>query len=142
MKVFLDTSSLIKLYHREAGTQQLEFIFSSLKITAVFLTEIAKIEFASAIWKKVRIKEMTDAEALTTLHLFDSDSQKYIFISADSIIIERARLLIEKYNVEGLRTLDSIQLATCVSLSQQANLFLTSDYLLKDLLVKENLPTQ
>jgi predicted nucleic acid-binding protein len=53
MKIVLDTSALFKLYHQEAGTVQLEAVFTHANITQVFLSEIAKVEFASAIWKKV-----------------------------------------------------------------------------------------
>jgi predicted nucleic acid-binding protein len=59
MKIFLDTSTLFKLYHKEADTAELELIFSTVKITEIFLSEISKIEFTSAIWKKVRTKEIT-----------------------------------------------------------------------------------
>jgi uncharacterized protein len=66
MKIFLDTSSLFKLYHKEAETEDLELVFSMIKITNIFLSEIAKIEFTSTIWKKVRTKEITELEAQTT----------------------------------------------------------------------------
>jgi uncharacterized protein len=56
MKIFLDTSSLFKLYHKEDGTEIIEQVFNDNKITAVFLSEIAKIEFASTVWKKVRMQ--------------------------------------------------------------------------------------
>ncbi len=140
--MFLDTSSLLKLYHREIGTTELESLFSTLKITEVFLSEISKIEFTSTIWKKVRTKEVTILEAQTTLDLFESDFNKYSFIATDSIIIEQARILISKYDIQGLRTLDSIQLATCISLVQQVNLFLTADNLLKALFKAEGLITE
>jgi len=140
--MFLDTSSLLKLYHREIGTTELESLFSTLKITEVFLSEISKIEFTSTIWKKVRTKEVTILEAQTTLDLFESDFNKYSFIATDSIIIEQARILISKYGIQGLRTLDSIQLATCISLVQQVNLFLTADNLLKALFKAEGLITE
>ncbi len=140
--MFLDTSSLLKLYHREIGTTELESLFSTLKITEVFLSEISKIEFTSTIWKKVRTKEVTILEAQTTLDLFESDFNKYSFIATDSIIIEQARILISKYGIQGLRTLDSIQLATCISLVQQVNLFLTADNLLKALFKVEGLITE
>ena len=52
MKIFLDTSSLVKLYHQEAETNEIEKIFNTQKLTHIFLSEISKIEFASAIWKK------------------------------------------------------------------------------------------
>ncbi len=142
MKIFLDTSSLFKLYHTEVDTADLELIFSKVKVTNIFLSEISKIEFSSTIWKKVRTKEITELEAQTTLDLFESDFGKYTFIATDSIIIEQARILISKYGKEGLRTLDSIQLSTSVSLFQQADIFLTADKLLKSLFEAEHLQTE
>ena len=35
MKIFLDTSSLFKLYPKETGTAELEEMFSALKITSI-----------------------------------------------------------------------------------------------------------
>lgn len=142
MKIFLDTSSLVKLYHREADTAELENLLSSITINTLFLSEISKLEFASTVWKKVRTNEITDLEAHTTLALFESDFEKFVFISVDSIIIEQSRNLISKYGTQGLRTLDSIQLSTSVYLSKQAQLFITSDKLLKSFLEAEGLSTQ
>ena len=142
MKIFLDTSSLVKLYHKEADTDELENLLSSITINTFFLSEISKIEFASTVWKKVRTNEITELEAQTTLGLFESDFEKFVFIPVDSIIIEHARNLISTYGTKGLRTLDGIQLSTSVYLSKQAQLFITSDNLLKSFLEAEGLPTQ
>lgn len=141
MKIFLDTSALFKLYHREVGTTELEAIFSTAKITNIFLSEISKIEFASAIWKKVRTKEITASTAQTTLDLFEIDLVKYSFVTTDSITIEQARKLVSKYGMQGLRTLDSIQLSTALLLFRQADIFFTTDGLLKSLFEAEGLPT-
>lgn len=138
----LDTSSLFKLYHREAGTADLELLFLTVKITELFLSEIAKIEFTSTIWKKVRTKEITEPEAKTTLALFETDFEKYSFVATDSMILEQARILTSKYGKQGLRTLDSIQLSTGVSLFGQADLFFTADNLLKTFFEAEGLQTQ
>ena len=142
MIIFLDTSTLIKLYHREDGTAELELWFSTVKITKIFLSEISKIEFTAAIWKKVRTKEITESEAQITLNLFESDFGKYTFIATDSIILEQARILTSKYGTQELRTLDSIQLSTSVSLFQQADIFFTADKLLKSFFEAEGLPTE
>ena len=139
MKIFLDTSSLFKLYHKETGTTELEEIFLTSKVTAVYLSEIAKIEFTSTVWKKVRTKEISELEAHTTLELFEADFEKYSFVATDSIIIEQARILATKYGIEGLRTLDSIQLSTAISLSQRADVFFTADNLLKSFFDLEGL---
>jgi uncharacterized protein len=58
MKIFLDTSSLIKLYHQEIGTAYLDTIFENFNINEIFLSELAKIEFDSAVYKKVRTKDL------------------------------------------------------------------------------------
>jgi len=142
MKIFLDTSSLFKLYHREAETADIEKIFSTAKITNIFLSEISKIEFTSTVWKKVRMTEITELEAKTTIGLFETDFEKYTFIPTDSLILEQARILISKYGKQGLRTLDSIQLSTSISLFQLVSVFFTSDNLLKSLFVAEQLPVE
>ncbi|MEZ0487293.1 hypothetical protein [Fibrella aquatica] len=89
----------------------------------------------------MRTRELTALEAQTTLDLFQSYFEKYTFLVTDSLIIEQARLLMAIYGEQGLRTLDSIQLATAVSLAQQADLFLTADKLLQTFLEAEHLPT-
>ena len=141
MKIFLDTSSLFKLYHKETGTAELEEMFSAAKITSIYLSEISKIEFTSTVWKKVRTKEISELEANTTLELFETDFVKYSFIATDSIIIEQARIFTTKYGIPGLRTLDSIQLSTAVYLSQRVDVFFTADILLKSFFDAEGLRT-
>jgi hypothetical protein len=141
MKIFLDTSSLFKLYHQETGTEELESFFLKLKITHIYLSEISKLEFTSTIWKKVRTKEISIDQAQITAKLFESDFEKYNFILTDSLILEQARNFTNKYGLEGLRTLDSIQLSTCKLLEKQVDLFFTADKLLNTLLEKEGLVT-
>ena len=142
MKIFLDTSSLFKLYHQEVGTDELENLFSQVKITHVFLSEITKIEFTSPIWKKVRTTEITTTQAKVTLELFENDFEKYNFVATDSLVLEQARNLTTKYGIEGLRTLDSIQLSTCISLAKEVDIFYTADKLLKTLIEQEGLATE
>jgi len=76
------------------------------------------------------------------LQLFERDSSKYTFIATDSMIIEQARKLTIKYGLNGLRTLDSIQLSSAISLSKEVEFFVTSDNLLKSLLNQEGLQTE
>lgn len=142
MKIFLDTSALFKLYHQETGTEELENVFLKSKITHIYLSEISKVEFSSTIWKKVRTREISSEQAKITTELFENDFEKYNFISTDSLIIEQARNLTKKYGLEGLRTLDSIQLSTCKVLEKQVDIFFTSDRLLNSLIEKEGLITQ
>ena len=74
--------------------------------------------------------------------LFENDFDNYTFIVTNNLIIEKARLLLSKYGLQGLRTLDSIQLSTAVSLTSKADTFITSDALLNTFFEKENLNTK
>lgn len=142
MKIYLDTSSLFKLYHEEQGTEELEKVFSQTEITEIYLSELAKVEFTSTIWKRVRTREITSEQAQITLELFESDFSKYNFVTTNSLILEQARNLVTKYGIEGLRTLDSIQLSTCIALKEEVDAFYTADKLLQTLIEKEGLPTK
>lgn len=63
MRLFLDTSSLFMLYHEEEGSLAVERLFTDHKVTAVFLSELTKIEFASTVWKKVRTGAIDERQA-------------------------------------------------------------------------------
>ena len=137
MKIHLDTSSFFKLYHQEEGTKEYQKIFLQNKITHIFLSEIAKIEFTSTIWKKIRTKEITTEQAIITLECFETDFEKYIFVTPDILILEQARNLTTKYGIKELRTLDSIQLSNCILLKNYVDLFYSAVKLLKTLLKKK-----
>lgn len=141
MKIFLDTSSVFKLYQREEGTAEL-VRFVETKVSKIYLSEITKIEFASTVMKKVRMKEFTEIKARETLEWFELDSVKYSFVDNDKFIFSQARKLISKYGTQGLRTLDGIQLATAVSLTHTADVFYTNDVLMKTFFELEGLPTK
>lgn len=142
MKIFLDTSSLIKLYHSEIGTQELDNVFEENKIDEIFLSEIAKVEFNSAIWKKVRKKELTEDEGKFLIDSFLSDYDNYTYIEISSEIVELSRDLVSKYGLKGLRTLDSFQLACIVKVKKKLGFAFTADELLKSLIISEGIKTK
>ena len=112
MNLFLDTSSLYKLYQQEVGSEILDNIFVTHPVETVFLSDLAKVEFASTLWRKVRMRGLTPAQATETEAVFVRDYGRYSFVSIDDGIVKTAGLLIAQYGPQGLRTLDSIQFAT------------------------------
>ena len=141
MNLFFDTSSLFKLYHKEADSDRVETILLANDIETIFLSVIARVEFASTVWKKRRMKEITTIQAEAILGAFEGDEGKYTFAILDNAILEQAKMLFTKYGEQGLRTLDSIQLATAVSIRTQVQQFICSDKLLHTFLAAELLPT-
>jgi len=140
MKVYLDTSSLFKLYQREPDSGTVEEVFKNRSIDDIFISEIAKVEFVSALFKKVRMKETELADAEKAIRLFENDLTKYTVVAAQSNLLETAKDLIVTYGITGLRTLDSIQLACAIEVRDQIDKYFTSDKLLRFLFQKENLP--
>lgn len=71
MKAFLDSSSLIKLYHQEEGS---DFVMKALAndIGEIFLSELVVLEFRSALWKKIRGDEIEENAAIEVIKCFQS----------------------------------------------------------------------
>lgn len=134
----LVTSSLVKLYHQENESDVVMQALSA-QIDGILLSELATLEFQSALWKKVREKEVGENIALEVMACFQNDMDKYQWIPLEKSIVESASRLLRKYGSRGLRTLDSIQLASANSLKEDECIFLTSDNLLKTFFLEENL---
>lgn len=135
--IYLDTSSLVKVYHKEDDSDKI--IITLPQYQDIFLSELTKIEFVSAIWKKVKYGELTETEAREGIHFFENDDNKFEWVLIDREIIRLAKKFVNLYWEMGLRTLDSIQLACAVSLKNKADTFLTSDKILKKIMEKEGL---
>jgi predicted nucleic acid-binding protein len=138
MKAFLDTSSLIKLYHKEEGSDSVINALSN-DIREIFLSELAILEFSSALMKKIREKEIKEKTAIEVIRCFQNDGDNFQWILLQSDIVESASNLLMKYGKRGLRTLDSLQLAAALTLRDEDCVFLTSDKLLQTFFQDEQL---
>jgi predicted nucleic acid-binding protein len=110
---FLDTSALVKRYHREPGSEVVDALFAE-QDRHIIISDLSIIEFGSALTKKVREGEITPEKYYRALGLFCHD------VVTEIIHIETmgeedkasAATLLEKYGFRAnLRTLDSLQLA-------------------------------
>src|SRR3989339_1968648 len=110
MKAFLDTSSLIKLYHQEEGSDFVVEVLSN-DVIEIFISELAVLEFRAALWKKIREKEIEERVAIEVIKCFQNDVNNFQWILLQSDLVESASHLLMKYGIRGLRTLDSLQLA-------------------------------
>lgn len=139
MKLFLDTSSLIKLYYKENGTERLDEIFNQYLIQEIFLSVISITEFYSAIYKKVRTKDLTPQNANDILTSFIDDKSKYTFINIDDEVIKTSQMLLEKYGINGLRSLDAIQFASAYNVKDLIDNVISNDKLLNSFLISEGM---
>lgn len=138
MKAFIDTSSLLKLYHKEPDSDKIINALSR-NIKEIFLSELTILEVRSAVWKKVRTGELNINIASKIILCFQKDYNKFQWIKLETSIIKTASDLLMKYGDKGLKTLDSLQLASALVLKDENCIFITSDNLLKSLFKQENL---
>ncbi len=138
MIAFLDTSALVKLYHEEDHTSQLQSLLAG-DINNLCISAIASIEFRSAIWKKVREKAFSVEKAEEVINLFYEDRLLFTWINLTDELFNNAINLIMEYGSRGLRTLDSIQLASALTLKGENCISITYDKQLKDHMINERL---
>jgi predicted nucleic acid-binding protein len=136
--IFLDTSSLVKAYHREEDSDSV--LDTLAHYDRIFLSEIAKIEFASAFYRKLARGEATATEVEAGIGFFEDDHAQYHWIKLDAETVLAAKGLLKIHGAGGLRTLDAIQLAAAVSLKGTAEMFMTADKVLRAVFRKEGLP--
>lgn len=132
---FLDTSALVKIYHRESGTDVILNIIDGNNIN-IYISDIAVIEFHSALLKKVRQHEIDGNACDIALQKFlqDCEAGDYIIEGFGEHTKEESVGVLNAYSIDyGLRTLDSIQLATALLLHDRDMLtyFVTSDLILE-----------
>ena len=122
MKIFLDTSALAKRYVQEPGSEELEELFSSVA-TEVFVSTLAFVEFAAAMGRKLRSKEIAKASARKAIRELEKDwYDLFVKISWTENLAESAASIALQYSLKGA---DAVHLALFKEVS--AELFIASD---------------
>jgi predicted nucleic acid-binding protein len=114
MIVYLDTSSLVKLYAEEDGSSKVAALVKSSEVTATSL--VAYAEARAAFARRFREKAFTPVEHGRIKAFFDKDWSSYLILSVTGDMIRLAGDLAEKHALKGF---DSIHLASALTLRQE-----------------------
>lgn len=114
MRFFLDTSSLVKLYHSEAGSAELRTQIQPAT-DILIVSELMWVEFSSAFGRKVRRGDLLQAQAAISLGAFANDWTDFVRVALPLPILQNAAQLLERHTVLALRSLDAIQLAAALA---------------------------
>ena len=114
MIVYLDTSSLVKLYVEEDESSKVDALVRSSEFTATSL--VAYAEARAAFARRFREKAFTPDEHDRIKEFFDKDWSSYLILSVTGNMIRLAGDLAEKH---ALRGFDSIHLASALTLRQE-----------------------
>lgn len=143
MTVFLDTSALVRLYHQEEYINELKAYLNSEPVFQIVLSQIAPIEFASAIRRKERStqpgNQITRGAADAILQdFFSRHLSKYDLIPFEDRDMQECTNLINQSNnfsgkASGLRALDAIQLNAALKSKEYYDVFISFDNKLLEL---------
>ena len=114
MFVYLDTSSLVKLYVEEAESSQVDALVKTSKFTSTSL--VAYAEARAAFARRFREGAFTPDEHDHIKKFFDKDWSRYLILSVTRELIRLAGDLAEKH---ALRGFDSIHLASALTLQRE-----------------------
>ena len=114
MIVYLDTSSLVKLYVEEDESSKVDALVRSSEVTATSL--VAYAEARAAFARRFREKAFTPNEHDRIKEFFDKDWSSYLLLNVSGDMIRLAGNLAEKH---ALRGFDSIHLASALTLRQE-----------------------
>ena len=72
-RYFLDTSALVKIYHREAGSDYCLGLYADE--APLIITELARVELRSAIFRKQRETEMRAEKYIIDILRLEKEKQ-------------------------------------------------------------------
>jgi predicted nucleic acid-binding protein len=111
---YLETSALVKLYIREAGTERLLRLAARARSHRLIVLVIAVVEFHSAIRRRERAGDIDSSLAKSLLSRFDQHLEtRFVKQVLNDSVIDVAIGLVARH---ALRAYDAVQLAGCLVL--------------------------
>jgi predicted nucleic acid-binding protein len=138
-QVFIDTSFLVKLFMTEedsAGARATVAEFGGRG--QIIVSSVTSLEFQSAVGRKVRSGKIFEDAGQQILATFKANKSLFEVVPFVSVTL-LASTLMDMYWKQGLRTLDSIQLASMVAMRTQTVGVACSDLLLRKLIQAQGL---
>ena len=132
MNCYFDTSALAKLFlENEDGSETVTKLVNN-SANIVWVLELARIEFHSAVYRRYRTGELNDAMLQIVLGGFDEQFRMFRIEPMTSVLVNEANALLQRYGKkEGPRTLDALQLGGFSLIAEKDDwCFVCADYAL------------
>lgn len=127
MKLFIDSSALVKFFHEEEGSQRVTELITSEE-NEIWISEIAGIEFISAVARRFRNKEIDEDKLNNAISGFEEQMIAFNVEPLGHAVIKEAESLIKQHGKsQGLRTLDALHLGTFNLIAEKDWLFVAAD---------------
>ena len=141
MTYFLDTSALVKVYHRESGTGRMLELHSGAE--RIQISELARLELIATTMRKLREGSLEEKAHQALLERFEADVRaRYDLFFFSSLVFQEAmRILAVSGRKIPIRTLDAIQFAFYKVCCEENTIFVCADRRLLALVEDEGYPT-
>jgi len=113
--LYLDTSSLVKLYVAEPGSEAVRKLVDAA--TVVVTSSIAYTETRAALARRRREHALRPAAFVSAKKTFESEWPKYFTVEVTSALCRQAGEFAERYR---LRAYDSVHLAAFAEVAREA----------------------
>jgi uncharacterized protein len=113
--LYLDTSSLVKPYVAEPGTDAMRELTNEATIVATSL--IAYPETRAALARRRRERALSPTAFITAKRTFEADWPRYLTIAVSASLCQEAGEFAERYRLRGY---DSVHLASFAEVARQA----------------------
>lgn len=114
--LYLDTSSLVKLYAPESESATVKRLVAAADVTAT--SRVAYVETRAAFARKRREQSVSLKDYRTLVQDFDQDWESYFIVDVSEALVKTAAQLAEKH---ALRGYDAIHLASAVIVHGQGD---------------------
>jgi len=127
MKLFFDTSALVKYFHEEPGSQRITALIETTDHER-WVSELARVEFLSALCRRFRNGELSDDELNAASRGFDDELASFMVEPMGHSVIAEAEVLMQRFGkAHGLRALDALHLATFNLIAEQDWRYVVAD---------------
>ena len=116
MTLYLDTSSLVKLYVEEVGSGDVRQLVEQAAVIATSV--VAYAETRATLARLRRSGELTTAKAAAVKRQFESDWPSYVALDVSAALAREAGEFAEQYTLRGF---DAIHLASFANVARRAS---------------------
>jgi len=118
MIYFFDSSSIVKLYIEETGSDWVRKIFDNYPTPHLWISRIAGPEVTSALTRRFRSDDLDKENYQNCLEYFELEyAQNFSRTDVTPDILQSAMILIKRHN---LRSYDGVQLASALSVNRDS----------------------
>jgi len=136
MRYFFDTSALVKRYIKESGSEVIDNTID--KANEIFVSALTHIEAISALRRLLTEEKICKADYKRIKSELEKDFKDFTILPLSQKTLNKAYQIVD---VEDLRTLDAIQLATVIIASKKIDQLVVADQRLLSAAKNNNIDT-